>query len=149
MQGNDLSNEISPVLIVIFEGLIGLLPEAKDRLRYDRAMNRGRYREAAEAFHINRRMVDAIWDVVWNKAHRVEAVTFLPAELTNHLFTRMELHDIPIGRLEVARDTHHFSRELNYRPWVAAIYDADPAHRFLWGGRGRITSPHQPNLLGI
>lgn len=149
MQNGDIANEISPAIIVVYEGLIGLLPDIKARRAFDRAFKAKKWKKAADCFLHNELVVHILWDVVWRKNMRVDGVTFLPPELAEEIEKRMETERIPLARLEAVPDPGRFSRELVHRPYVKAVYDANPAHTLLYPkGKGVILNPADPYRLG-
>jgi hypothetical protein len=149
MQNGDISNEISPVIIIVYEGLVGLLPDIKTRRAFDRAVNTKKWRKAAACFLHDELVTHILLDIVWRRNVRIEGVTFLPPELAEELEERMETEHIPLARLESFPAPGLFARELVHRPYVKAVYDANPEHRLLYPrGKGVIVNPGDPYVIG-
>jgi hypothetical protein len=146
MQGGDISAEVPPRILVVFEGLIGLLPGRKAEAQFALYRRTHRYAKAAALFELNDAAVRRIWDMTWRHRHAVDAVTFLGEEFAEPLRDVMDREQVPIGHLTVT-EPHLLARELAYRPDIVAVYDANPANALTYGAKGRHTNPHQPNFL--
>jgi len=147
MQGGDISNEISPRLLIVWENLLGLLPTKADEAKASTYLRFKRYSRAVDVFTLNAALADRIWDVTWRFKYSVDVITWLGPEFADALRGRLDHEDLPIGHI-TAEDPQQFARRLAYLQHVAAIYDPDPSHRFTFGARGRIISPARPDLIG-
>ena len=79
--------------------------------------------------------------------YTLDCVTWLPEDIAEYVEGWLEREGLPFSSF------HHYepvklARRIATMPDVAAIYDPDPAHRFLFGGKGRILSPDSPNMMG-
>lgn len=147
MEGGDISNEQSARLVIVFENLLGTLPNAAAVTRTKRLVSRGRWTEAVESFALNEALAARIWDVVWRLKYSVDVVTWISPEFRDALEARIDREDLPVGHVLHDKPTT-LARKLPYMPYVAAIYDPDPQHRFLFGSKTRILSPAHPDLIG-
>src|SRR6266481_4024610 len=66
MKGGDLSNIVSPRLIVVFEGAVGVLPEGKVK-DHGKAAKRNDWRKAVRYFELNEMMLGRILYLNWKK----------------------------------------------------------------------------------
>lgn len=147
MEKGDISNEVSPRLVVVFEGLIASLPEgAKARAQYDSLVKKEKWSEALALFEINELMAKHVLDLVWRQRFTVDVVTFIGPEMAELIEKRMDDEGIPIGRV-FHTSSVLLGRSVAYRPDIAVIYDPDPSHRFTYGSKGRIMSPSAPNFF--
>ena len=141
MEGGDISNEVSPRLLFVFENLLGLLPTGEHVGQVLRFYKKKRYAKAIEVFEVNEQLAHRIWDMTWRLKSSIEVVTWIPNSF--HLYVKqwIEEQDLPISNVSYENPTL-FARKLSYMPHVAAIFDPDPAHQFTWGSKGRILSPY-------
>lgn len=147
MQGGDISNEVSPRLLIVFEGLLGILPDSKARAAESVARKARRWKRAVKTYEINEPMARAIWDVTWRYHQSVDVVTYLGDEFADALRDRLDEESLPIGHV-MATEHHLLARRLAYAPDIAAVYHANPEHRFTYGSKGYLISPQTPQLLG-
>lgn len=146
MEGGDISNEFPPRILLVFEGLIGLLPGKKAEAQFAVYRRTRRYTKAAGLFELNEPVARRIWELTWRFRRAVDAVTFLGEEFVAPIQQRMDDEQLPIGHL-VATQPHLLARELAYRPDIVAVYDPDPNHAFTYGSKGRHADPHNPYFL--
>lgn len=149
MKGGDISNDVTPRLLVVFEGLLG----TKDFPEEDKPKRRGLFRKKTEGENIddwtfNDKVVRAVWDMVWRHKYSVDVVTFLGEEFALALTDRFDEEGIPIGKV-TATQPHFLARKLAYMPDVAAVYDADQSRRFTYGSKGYLVDPERPDFFGL
>jgi hypothetical protein len=147
MQGNDIGGEIVPRLVIVFEGLLGVLPDKRAEAKAYSFARLHRWRKVINTFEINEEMAKRIWDITWRYKHEVDVVTFLGEQYAKPLEKRLDQEDLPIRHVW-ADDPVHLSRRLATMPHVAAVYDAEPSRRFTYGSKGRWINPDAPDLLG-
>lgn len=149
MQGGDISNEVSPRLVVVFEGLLGVLPDRKERRVETVVRKFGRraqqQKRAVSAYEINEPLARVIWDTVWRYRYSVDVVTYLGAEFAEALTERLDVEGLPIGRVW-ADEPHKLARRIAHMPDVAAIYDNE--NHLMYGGKGRILPAAPTTLIG-
>lgn len=141
MEGGDISNEVSPRLLFVFENLLGLLPTPKHVAQAQRHFKRKRYAKAVEVFEVNERLAHRIWDMTWRLKFSIDVVTWVPDPFHRYVQQWIDQQDLPIANVTHENPTL-FARKLSYMPHVAAIFDPDPSHQFTWGSKGRIISPY-------
>lgn len=147
MEGGDISNEVSPRLLIVWENLLGLLPTKTHEAKVGAYLRFKRYSRAVDVYVLNKTLADRIWDVTWRLKYSVDLITWLGPDFATALRERIDNEDLPIAHI-TAENPDQFARKLAYLPHVAAIYDPDPRHRFTFGSRGRIISPTSPDLVG-
>lgn len=147
MQGGDISNEVSPRLVVVFEGLLGILPERREHVAELALRKLGRRsaqaKRSVNAYEINEPLAHVIWDTVWRYRYSVDVVTYLGEEFAEALTERLDREGLPIGRVW-ADEPHKLGRRIAHMPDVAAIYDNE--HHLIYGSKGR-TLPAAPTTL--
>lgn len=148
MQGGDISNEVTPRLLMVFEGLIGLLPTPRSRTVESLCRKARQWGMAVNAYEINEGMAKAINDAVWRRHQQIDVVTFLGEGFADAVAARLEEEQFPIGHV-MATTSEKLARRIATMPDVFAVYDPDPTHRFRYGGKGRFLSPHEINSLGV
>lgn len=147
MERGDISNEISPRLVIVYENLLGLLPTKAHQAKAASYVKFHRWKRAVNVFETNDILARRLWDVTFRLRFQVEVLTYLDEQAVEHIQKRMDDEDMPVSRVWFMQP-HVLSRELAYMPQVAAIYDPNPAHQFTYGSRGRIISPANPQLIG-
>jgi len=148
MLNGNISNRIEPRLLVVFEGLLGLHTDAKDRAKYSASMKLHRYRSAIRTFTLNEQLQKVIWDTTWRKGYAVDVVTFLDERLAEPLADLLDEQSLPVSHVTYS-DKMMLARSLNSRPDVAGVFYSDPADRFTFGGKGYGTSVNTTSLIGV
>lgn len=147
MQNGDISNEVSPRLVVVFEGLLGVLPERRESAFEFAARTFGRRASQAKrsvnSYEINEPLARVIWDTIWRYRYSVDVVTYLGEDFAGALEERLDRENLPIGRVW-ADEPHKLARRIAHMPDVAAIYDNE--HHLMYGSKGR-TLPAAPTTL--
>lgn len=148
MEQGNISNEVSPRLLIVWENLLGLLPSKQHEVKARAYLKIKRHKAAVNTFVLNEELARRIWDITWRLKYSVDVITWIGPDFATALSARIDREDLPIGHVTY-EDSQQFARKLAYLQHVAAIYDPDPSHRFTWGSRGRIVSPHRPDLIGV
>ncbi len=147
IEGGNISNEIVPRFVLVFEGLIGLLP-AKAARRETVARKLGQWKRVVNYYEPNEPIAHRIWDLTWRWNKQIEAVTWMPAAAVEPIKEWIDAQDLPISGV-FASSPVLLSRSIPFRPDLAAIFDPDPSHRFTYGGKGRIVlDPATTDMLG-
>lgn len=147
MQGGDISNQVAPRLVIVFENLLGLLPSKTAEAKAASFIKFKRWNRAVNVFEINEALARRIWDVTWRLNFSVDVLTYVSPEFAEAVEKRMEREDLPVGHVWF-EEPNVLARKLAYMPHVACVYDPDPRHQFTYGSKGRIISPANPNLIG-
>lgn len=133
MEGGDISNITPPRFLFVFEGLLARLPEEHQmKERIYRRLSRAA--KAAALWEMEDIGLTYMWDMAWRHNLQVDVVTFLPYH--EALKERLDEEGVPYGNLRhyVAPET--LAMRLAYMPYVARIFYAEPARRFIFGDRG-------------
>lgn len=138
MRGGDLSNEVVPRAVLVFEGALGFI-DRNDQRAFGRAIRRKRWDDAAECWQLFDLMVTRIWYVATRLSVTLDVVTFAgPPEFGEALERRLQdAEELPVHRVW-ATTVELLCRKIAYMPDLAVIYDPEPSRQFTWGAKGRI-----------
>ena len=136
----DISNQVVPVLILVFEGALGKLA-SEDEKTFEKAYRRKQWKKAVDLWDINEPLCWQMMRVVMSNKNSIEVVTFIGQDQDEYvecLEDRLQnKEDLPVRRVW-ATEPHLLARKVTMRNDVAAVYDPDPARRFTYGGKGRV-----------
>lgn len=147
MKGNDLDSHAVPRDVVVFEGLVGLIPDEKIQRAEAKYRAKGKWSEALACYEMNEGIAKKVWDLVWRFSFEIDLLTYLGQGFAEVLEKRMDDEDMPFRKVWF-EEPNRLARRLVVSPHIRTIYDPDPAHQFLFGGRGRVLLPEQYNMLG-
>ena len=147
MQRGDISNEIVPRLVIVFENLLGILPNKRAEAKVSTYLRLKQWKRAVNTYEIHEPLAHRIWDITWRLHYQVEVCTYLGPDFGKALRERLDDEDLPISRVWDTKP-HTLARKLAHMPYVAAIYDPDPGHQFTYGSKGRVLTPGTTHLLG-
>jgi hypothetical protein len=146
VQGGDLSNELVPRLVLVFEHLVGIVPGNLMRIRYDSWVRTRRWKRAVEEMVVNEPLARQMWHVTWQLHYELEVVTYLDPKAVEHIEHWIDNQDLPVHRVWYA-EPNKLARKIATMPDLGAIFDPDPAHQLTYGKKGRIINPAQPDIL--
>lgn len=135
MQDGDLSNEVAPRLMFVFEGVVGQLRGPAAELREKGMLRLHRWAKAVECWEIPDVARAVLWDAAWRYSYRFDIVTHRPAGFAKALVPLLDEADIPYTQVRSWRPDV-LARRMVTMPELQAVYFADPANRFTYGGRG-------------
>jgi hypothetical protein len=146
VKGNDLANLVVPRDVLVWEGLLGLLPDPRTKVQEAKFRKRKRWAEAVACYQVHELLARKIWDLVWRYSLEIDLLTYHGHDFAKALEERMDAESMPVRRV-FSEDPNVFARSLAYQPDVRTVYDPDPAHQFLYGGKGRILVPESAHIL--
>ncbi len=138
MQGNDLGNEVVPRILLVWEGLVAV-PPIKFSLKSRVFRGLGNETHLVDQYQPNDLVCRKIWDITWRHDIRIEVVTWLGESYVDSITEWIANEDLPIPKVS-HYDPQLLSRKISFMPQIAAIYDPDPSHQFLFGSRGRVVT---------
>jgi hypothetical protein len=133
MEHGDLSNKVSPRILLVFENAMGF---CTDRAKFDKAVKRKHWDAASGLWDFNELMMRQILWLFWKKDVRTEVVTFLPGEFADLLLLRFDEIDLPIHRVW-STTPESLGRQIAYMPDLACVYDPEPSRWLMYGSKGR------------
>ena len=142
LHGN-LSADVQPRLLIVFEGILGFLPPGR-LAEYNQLGSAGRWDRAMGLWDLNGICMQKIVDLAIRKNQQIEIVTYVaPPEGAEALSRRFDEENLPVSRV-IASTPQRTARRLPYAPDVACVYDVDARNVMMYGSRGRhITNVHQ------
>lgn len=145
MRGGDLSNQLPPRWLFVFEGVIGdLRPDAVAPFKL--AMRMKRWRRAADCFELIPHVQKIIWDLTWRRDYRFDIVTFLGQPFCDALERRLARESLPFSNLWSV-DEASLSKRLATMPDVLYVIHSDPSRHLAYGNRGLLVT--DPNHLRL
>lgn len=142
MQRGDLSNRVSPSLVIVFEGAIGILKD-EDKDKYAKAVYRNRWKAAIDLYYLDELYLHKITDLIWRQGFNIEVCTWLGDDAAPMIGDRLDEENIPVSAVWASTPAK-LSRQLAHLPRIMCVYDPDPSHVFTYGSKGvLLTSPHQ------
>lgn len=148
MLKGELSSETLPRVYVVFENLIGLLPNTKDRAAELLARKRKKWEQAIDYYQLNIKTSQGLRDLYWRQHFRVDVITFIDPGFVSAIRDKLNSRNLLFG------DVHYYDIELlladlTYDPAILAVLDPDPKHVLLWGSKGRYCDSTQFNLINL
>lgn len=131
----DLSNKPEPKILIVFEGLVGLLP-AENEKSFKKALSRGNWPKAASYWTLNEMALRKILDLQWRRNLNIEIVSFSAEDLAAEF--ELLLENAGVGVKVWHSSPEYLARKSEYMPDVIAMYDADSSRQFTYGRKGRI-----------
>lgn len=147
MKGNDLDNIVVPRDVVVWEGLLGLLPDQKVANMEAKFRAKEKWDKAVACYEMNEMLARKVWDLVWRFSYELDLLTYHGRHFALALEKRMEEEQMPFRRVW-SEQPNILARRLMLQPDIRTIYDPDPSHQFTYGGKGRVLLPDQYDLLG-
>jgi hypothetical protein len=137
MEGGDLSNEMAPRIIVIFNELIGGIPHSRNtRVELLRAARR--WKAVAEAYDINLAIRAKLHDLTWRHGLRVDCVLLDHPKVAEAMEKRFNRMNLAIANVYAMDELKELVDRLPYMPEVVAVVFGNPEWLYAFGGRGRL-----------
>lgn len=147
MRRGELSNQVLPRVYIVFEGLIGTLPDAKTRALEAVARKRKKWQQAVDYYDLSIKTSQGIRDL-HRRDFRVDVITFVDPNFVEPIRNKLDSRNLFFGGI------HYFTVEtllddLTYDSSVRTVFDPDPSHRLTWGSKGRTLTPQDLNLYAL
>jgi len=145
----ELSNEVLPRLFIVFEGLVGILPDTKAKTLESVARKRKKWAQAVDYYLLNTgSTVRGMRDLYWRHRFRVDVITFIDPAFVIPVQNKLDSHNLRFG------DVHFYDRgtlldDLTYDPSIIRVLDPDPMRSLAWGGKGSYCDPSQLDLMRL
>ncbi|MFI6512958.1 hypothetical protein ACIBCT_35615 [Streptosporangium sp. NPDC050855] len=143
MQGGDLSAEVMPTVLVVFETVIATPPAAPPKRLFRKSAP-----PAAADCAFDSTAEAALWRLTLNADINVEIVTFRGEEFAASIRELLNEHNYPARTAWAAPSPDALARQLAHMPHVLAVYDGDSTRQFTYGGRTRVVTSHNKQHLG-
>jgi hypothetical protein len=145
MKHGDLSNRVSPRVLLVFEGSLGYL-EDKDRKAYMKFAGRGRWYRAVRLWKLDEMYVRQILYLYWKLDYNVEIVTFLGDSFAAELSDYLADEQVVVHNVWASTPTL-LARKIAFMPDLSRVYDPDPERWLTYGGKGTYIRSH--TQLGV
>lgn len=139
MRGNDISNEVVPRLVIVWDGLLGVLPSKAAEAKASTYLRLKRWKKAVSLWEVNDHVGAQIWDLTWRSKYAVDLVTHTSGEpFAEALAERLYGPEgfTCLGQIWY-EDPRVLARSLAHRPNVACVVHDNPQHVLLFGSKGR------------
>lgn len=146
MQRGDISGDLVPRFVLVFEHLVGVVPSSLSRITYESFIRTKRWKRAIPLLLVNEALAKQMWHVTWHLHHQLEVVTYLHEDAVQPISDWIDAQDLPVHRVWFS-EPNKLARKIASMPDLAAIFDPDPAHALTYGRKGRIINPAQPDIL--
>ena len=146
MQRGDISGDLVPRFVLVFEHLVGIVPNNLSRIGFEGFIRTKRWKRAVAYLAVNDLLAKQMWHVTWHLNHQLEVVTYLHQDAVEPISDWIDQQDLPVHRVWFS-EPNKLARKIATMPDLAAIFDPDPAHTLTFGPKGRIINPAQPDIL--
>ena len=149
MRRGELSNEVLPRVYLVFEGLLGILPDAKTRTLEAVARKRKKWEQAAGYYQLNIPTSGGMRDLYWRHRFRVDVITFIDPAFVSPVRNRLDSRNLLFGDVHYYESPQHLALDMVYDQSILGVLDPDPKNALAYGSKGRYCSPTQLDLLRI
>jgi hypothetical protein len=146
MRGNDLGNLVVPRDVLVWEGLLGLIPDEKVARLEAKFRTKKKWEDALGCYETNEMLARKVWDLVFRYSIELDLLTYHGWEFANALEQRMDAESMPFRRVW-AEHPNVLARRIATMPEIRTIYTPFPDQQFLYGGKGRVLLPETAHLL--
>lgn len=133
MERGQLGIENRPCTVYVFEELIAHLEHPRTEKA---ALRLHKWETALDAWTFSVRVCDHMTALMGRHGTPIDVLTWRPIGFANALHDRLWYLDVPVRETKSATypsASQHFATD----PEVTLVYDADPAHRWGYGYKGR------------
>lgn len=149
MRKGELSNDVLPRVYIVFEGLVGILPDAKSKVLEGLARKRRKWAEAVDQYQLNLPTSGGLRDLYWRHRFRVDVVTFIDPKFVEPIRSKLDSRNVLFGDVHYYTTPFDLAQDLVYDPAIIGVLDGDPARILTYGAKGRYCPPNQLDLLKI
>lgn len=136
VQNGDLSNKVSPRILLVFEGALGFCSNEK---KFAKAAAKQDWERALSFWEFNELLIRQILWLFHRRDVNTEIVTFKPEGFATELRYRLDTMDIPVHRVW-STSPENLGRQIAYMPDLACVYDPEPERWLMYGSKGRLLS---------
>lgn len=137
MEKGDISSDIPPRAIVIFNELIGGIPKSRStRVELLRAARR--WRAVAEAYDINLMVRAKLHDLTWRHGLRVDCVLVDHPKVAEAMEARFNRMNLAVANVYAIADLKELADRLPYMPEVLWVIFGNPEWMYAFGHKGRL-----------
>lgn len=148
MMKGELSNTVLPRVYIVFEGLVGIIPDTKSKALEALHRKRRQWDKAVNQYVLNEPTKQGIRDVYFRYNFRVDILTFHGADFADAVRNKLDQKNLLFGDV-VAYDEQELMHELIYDRSILAVLDPATERMLRWGSKGKLCSPEQLNLMSL
>lgn len=144
MKHGTLSNEVQGRFVVVWEGLLAYLPDARSRQRfrlYDRSGMRGR---ALAEWVSDPVAAKALWDLAYRQSYPVDLVSTIGSRYEKKLWERVVREVLPVSGMQMFEDEDALDEHVRRTPYIIGAVHGYTNRPMMFGGKGYVTAPGQP-----
>ena len=145
MKGGDLSNEVAPSSIIIWEGLLALPTLGSDRAR-KLAHRLHRYKTVISHYEANEWALKQVHDAAYRYGVRFDVVSYLPVEYEDIITEWCDRYSLAYK--SVFCSTPGEVSKMTTAPFLESVIDADLKRYLFYGGKGRCVDPETFSWMG-
>lgn len=148
MMKGELSNTVLPRVYIVFEGLVGILPDTKSKALEALARKRRQWGKAVNQYTLNEPTKQGMRDVYFRYNFRIDILTFYGADFADAVRDKLDQKNLLFGDV-VAYEEAELMHELVYDRSILAVLDPATERMLRWGSKGKHCTPDQLNLMGL
>lgn len=145
MEHGDISNELPPRMLFVFEGLVAYC----DQPRQEQAsVKLRRWKRAANLWEYDSLILKHLWDLQFRRNFRLDCITFKGEPFGEALQEKFDRDYVPFSNV-YAMNEAQLQRRLASMIDVVRVFDPIPIRALAWGRKGEYVNSAQPfNPLG-
>jgi hypothetical protein len=138
MKNGDLSNRTAPRSLIVFEGLIGHLPEEKvnDYVKYK---EQNQWDSVIYQFTLNSAVLNKLLYLTWKSDYNFHVVTWFPDEAAKVIQAKLEELSIPV-RSVFSSTPEKLAKMLVNNPDIVCVYDIVHEHCLTFGSKAKLVT---------
>lgn len=148
MKKGELSNTVLPRVYIVFEGLVGIIPDTKSKALEALARKRKQWDKAVNQYVLNEPTKQGARDLYWRYNFRIDILTFHGADFADAVRNKLDQKNLLFGDV-VAYEEQELMYELTYDRSILAVLDPAEERMLRWGSKGKYCTPDQLNLMGL
>ena len=135
MDRGDISNEIPPRVLVVFDGLLGQIPDSQQR-QATVWRSLARWKKVAGLYDIDPASRARLHDLSWRQGWRIDVVTFDNEHVAEALADRFDVMNLAVSHVYSVADPAALSAMLAYMPEVRYVVHGMAEMQMAFGPRG-------------
>lgn len=133
----DISNEVQPRFLFVWDDLVGYLPSAAAKARETTARRAHLWRTAVNCWEVRAEIEKHLLDLAWRHHMPVDLVTYRPRGFAEALRDRLDQENLPFGHV-YSYTAQVLAQKLVYMPYIYRVFHGDDKNIFKYGAQGRI-----------
>jgi hypothetical protein len=135
VESGDIDNRSAARIIYLFEGTIGHLSATGIKKRAFHLRLR-QWKRAAACWELDAHVLKVLIDLQYRSPYNVDLATYLDYDEAEAVEERLDRQGVLYGNFIITTPVE-MTRVIVNQPNIAAVFDFDPARRFMYGGKGR------------